>query len=76
MAFADFSEHGVRRRIRPAFRASPTRGYASEISPNKGRDLSLPKLSIYLCPFFRFDFAVSSPLVRSHRPRMEFLFVA
>ncbi len=35
--FADFSEHGVRYRIRPAFQASLTHGYASEISPNKGR---------------------------------------
>ena len=75
MAFADFSEHGMRYHIRPTFRASPTRGYASEISPNKGHDLSLPKLPIYLRSFFRFGFAVSSPLAWSRRPRMRFLFV-
>ena len=40
------------------------------------RDLSLPKLPIYLRSFFRFGFAVSSPLAWSRRPRMEFLFVA
>ena len=75
MASADFSKHGVRCRIRPTFRASPTRGYAFEISPNKGRDLSPPKLPIYLRSIFRFGFAVSSPLAWSRRPRMRFLFV-
>ena len=75
MAFADFSGYVARYRTRPAFRASPTRGYTPEISPNKGRDLSLPKLPIYLRPFFRFGFAVSSPLAWSRRPRMGFLFV-
>jgi len=59
----------------PPFEPSPTRGYTSEISPNKGRDLSLPKLPIYLRSFFRFGFAVSSPLAWSRRPRMRFLFV-
>lgn len=76
MASADFFEHGERYRFRPTFRASPTRGYASKISPDKGRELSLPKLLIYLRPLFRFAFAVSSPLVWDRRPRIRFLFVA
>ena len=38
MPSADFSEHGVRcRKTAPLFTTSLTHGYASEISPNKGR---------------------------------------
>ncbi|TWT89583.1 hypothetical protein Pla52n_67080 [Stieleria varia] len=47
MTSADFSEHESGHPGRPAFRASPTRGYASEISPNKGRELSLREYAIY-----------------------------
>ena len=60
---------------RPAFRASSTRGYVH----------SSPQIRVVICPcpsspstcapFFRFGFAVSSPLAWSRRPRMGFLFV-
>jgi hypothetical protein len=35
MASADLCAHGSGLPYRPAFRASPTHGYASQISPNK-----------------------------------------
>ncbi|TWU17090.1 hypothetical protein Poly21_43000 [Allorhodopirellula heiligendammensis] len=60
---------------RPAFQAKPYSRVRPQLSPNKGRDLSLPKLLIYLRSFFRFGFAVSSPLAWSRRPHMRFLFV-
>ena len=75
MPSADFSRHGARCRVRPAFRASPTHGYALRSPQIRVRDLSPPKLPIYLRPVFRFGFAVSSPLTWSRRPRIGFLFV-
>ena len=46
-ASADFYKHDPGHPGRPAFRASPTHGYALQISPNKSRELSLRKYAIY-----------------------------
>ena len=51
---ADFCEHEPSHLGRPAFRASSTHGYASQISPNKNVNLSLHKLPIYLRSVFRW----------------------
>ncbi|TWU20050.1 hypothetical protein Poly21_22310 [Allorhodopirellula heiligendammensis] len=72
---ADFCSHESGHPGRPAFQAKPYSWVRPQLSPNKGRDLSLPKLLIYLRSFFRFGFAVSSPLAWSRRPPMRFLFV-
>ena len=47
----------------------------AKVGRQRTRDLSPPKCLIYLRYFFRFDFAVSSPLVYSRRPPIKFLFV-
>jgi hypothetical protein len=47
MTAADFCQHELSHLARPAFRASPTHGYAGSCSPDKERELSLHKLVIY-----------------------------
>ena len=79
---ADFSKHDSGFPDRPTFRASSTRRYAFEISPDKGllqaganRDLSPPKFPIYQHSVFQFGFALGSTLTWSYRPCMRFLYV-
>ena len=73
---ADFCEHDSSHLDRPAFRASPTHGYASQISPNKSVNCPCPSSPSTSAPCFRFGFALACTLAWSRRPRMNFLFVA
>ena len=81
MAAADFrSAPSCFRMHGPAFRASPTHGYANRISPDKGLSQArvLNEVQSVLCPcpnspstcapYFQFGFALSCTLTRSHRP--------
>ena len=68
MPSADFWSHESGTPGRPAFQAKLYSRVRFQISPDMGRDLrnvSLPKLHIYLYPLFRIGFVVSSPLTRS-----------
>ena len=75
MPSADSWSHELSYPSRPAFQAKLYSRVRFQISPDKSRDLSPPKLHIYLRPVFRLGFAVSSLLTWSRRPRMWFLFV-
>ena len=67
----------MRYRIPPRLSGKPYSRVRLEFSPDKGyRDLSPPKLPIYLRSLFRSGFAVSSLLTCRRRPRIGFLFVA
>ena len=59
----------------PAFRASPTHGYANRISPDKNVMCPRPSPSSTCTPIFQLGFALSRTLTRSYRPSMKFLFV-
>ena len=52
----------------PAFRASPTHGYANRISPDKNVLCPRPNASSTCTPIFQFGFALSCTLTQSYRP--------
>jgi hypothetical protein len=59
----------------PSFEQALLTGTRQRSPQIRVRDLSPPKLPIYLRSVFRFGFVVSSPLTWSRRPRIGFLFV-
>jgi len=61
----------------PPFRPSLTRGYAQQISPNKGRELSLRKCVVYRWSLSEYGFVVLWPLATgSLLASTTFLFVS
>ena len=75
MASADFSGHKPGYPGCPAFRASPTHGYAAEISPDKGCELSLHKCANYPGVCRERLCGPRATRLRSLKAFMAFLFV-
>jgi len=62
--------------VAPPFRPSLTRGYAQQISPNKGRELSLHKCVVYRWSLSEYGFVDTGPLATgSLLASTTFLFV-